>query len=75
MESSGTSLGTPAKGCGRLQVNKQLESALRRKFRSRFFLRYRFLLLLTLFYGHLLAEVASSLGVRSSVCCISGQIN
>ena len=27
------------------------------------------------FYGHLLAEVASSLGVRSSVCFAFGQIN
>jgi len=35
------------------------------------------LLLLTLFLrpGHLLAEVASSLGVRSGVYCISGQMN
>jgi len=43
-----------------------------------FFLSLRYchlLLLLTLFYGHLLAEVAYSLGVRSSVCYISGQIN
>jgi len=31
-----------------------------------------------IFYGHLLAplaEAASSLGVQSSVCCISWQIN
>ena len=27
------------------------------------------------FYGHLLAEVASSLGVRCRAYCISGQIN
>jgi len=33
------------------------------------------LLLLTLFHGHLLAEVASSLGVRYSVCFTFGQIN
>ena len=45
---------------------------------SRFLLSLRYchlLLWLTLFYRHLLAEVASSLGVRSSVYCISGQIN
>ena len=33
------------------------------------------LFLLTLFYGHLLAEVTSYPCVQFSVCCISGQIN
>ena len=45
---------------------------------TRFFFSVKYcrsLLLLTSFYGHLLAEVASSLGVRSSVCFTFGQIN